>query len=429
MIKHLKSEKLRWTKVSYLSDKNLSEIEKEISNINSLQPNYNMNFREEILKRDLDIFNFIISQAFKQPVVKSVFNGKKLKVLVDGRALQNNNYRFRGIGRYASQLIEELQQDSKFEIFIFQDKELDHVIFENVKYVNSFWDSNINEIDIFIAISPITESMFDFLKIILGKDVITYAIVYDFIPMEYPNFYLNNYESRTTYLSNLKILNLFDNFLCISQKTLNNAKLIFGNNKKYHVIKLPFQYNGGLSPIKTSILVMSGNDLRKLPLQSIYIAQMIRRRTKLKIASLGITDEFLENNNQNAKNLIPFFLRGVELHNNLDEASKEELIRNAKYVVVSSVSEGLSLPVIEALKFGAIPVISDISSHREILGPNYVMFKNFKMRSIRKTIAKLVKKRHLSITSTNVFSTDVNSNIIDVIYSSHLMNKNRPTNG
>ena len=69
------------------------------------------------------------------------------------------------------------------------------------------------------------------------------------------------------------------------------------------------------------------------------------------------------------------FLRGVELHNNLDEASKEDLIRNAKYVVVSSVSEGLSLPVMEALKFGAIPVISDILSHREILGPNYVMFK------------------------------------------------------
>ena len=71
----------------------------------------------------------------------------------------------------------------------------------------------------------------------------------------------------------------------------------------------------------------------------------------------------------------------------ISDEEMHELLTSAELVVVASFDEGLSLPVIEALRAGAPVVASDIPAHRELIGTSGYLAPAGNIKAMAKAIA------------------------------------------
>ena len=227
------------------------------------------------------------------------------------------------------------------------------------------------------------------------------AVVFDFIPMHYPTVYLRHFAARAEYAAALDALRLYDEFVCISH--LARAELAH----------LPRPTGGGpgrrVAPSSRGratccrrarscpagatatgpIVVMTGDEPRKNTFGALAAigAATAGEREPRDVVVIGMAGQETRVHHWSiAAAMRPGEARTV---GRISDEEMHALLADASLVVVASFDEGLSLPVIEALRAGAPVVASDIPAHRELIGTRLVPRRP---GAARRSLAKAIRR-------------------------------------
>jgi hypothetical protein len=301
------------------------------------------------------------------------------KVLIDGRSLQDPNYMFRGVGLFASALVEAALGITRHVEFLI-DPRLGSGRLPVSAILRTPRDLQKLEhaFDAFLEPSPMTHDMgplagrWD----LLGTRC---AIVYDFIPARRPDIYLADPILEAEYRSRLALLESFDRYWCISRWTEAQLRYLFGTDVSSAVV-----WPSGLVPTSAanaesngrgrgdSILISSGNEWRKNWSRAIQGIISNRDLDSYFIDLLGVPRDVVMADHAIAS--LGDALARVRCHTDLTYEQVESLYATATVTVVPSLDEGLSLPVIESIAQGTPVAPSGIPAHLELAGTSRACF-------------------------------------------------------
>jgi glycosyltransferase involved in cell wall biosynthesis len=227
-------------------------------------------------------------------------------------------------------------------------------------------------------------------KLLKSKSV---GILYDLIPIQFPHEFLISNAQKSTYFWQIKNLKDSELLLSISQRSMTNWKELVDSDSKVRVIYGAGRTNTKPDPIedfqRTGILCVgaeqSHKNLNRLmeayslleigiqdsnPLTIIGIrSKGIRKRLKVKANQLRIT---------------------LELPNYLPVDQLIHIYKSKRLLVVPSLEEGLSLPILEAWSLGLPVVGSSNTAVEEILQDSSLLFDPYSVKSIKETISNIL---------------------------------------
>lgn len=308
------------------------------------------------------------------------------QVLVDARSLQAGEYANRGIGRFAAAVALGLRAafgDARIEFLI--DPGLDPLPAElrgSCALVTRLTDASQLRYAALVQPSPMTASP-DPVVPLLRSDAHTIAVVYDFIPAHYPSVYLAHPAACAEYAAALDALRMYDSYACISHTVRDELERMLGDAAGRAAepelwVAWPRAMDAEPSSTPAAgtgpIVVMTGDEPRKntygaLAAIGAATAGVDAPRDVVVVGMAGQADRVHHWS-------IHAAMRPGETRTapRLSETEMREMLRQARLVIVPSFDEGLSLPVIEAVRAGARVIASDIPAHRELLGRGRFLF-------------------------------------------------------
>ncbi len=324
-----------------------------------------------------------------------------MKILVDGQSLQTDS-RVRGIGRYTEGLISGLCANGAEVVVLFNGayeprcteaiRRLAKVVPEAKTEVffaiGNYNSLNIGELDYFLsrqlyqeAVNRICPDVFLCASVIesmqmficpplenISKQYPTVAINYDLIPLENTNAYLPTPEIRRSYFANLQTLLSSDLVLCISRHAERQLLDICPNIKTAVIWGASFSETVRNVKKGNYIFYCGGLDGRK------NVDLLCRAYTKLPFANRAKHPLYIccRKNTEQARGLQKY-IRSLGMHRRIvlvEADNDEELARlyaECFLFVFPSKSEGLGLPLIEALTYCAPILSSNATSLPEII--------------------------------------------------------------
>lgn len=306
-------------------------------------------------------------------------------VVVDVRCLQNPDYEFRGVGRHAKHVLEVVASkytpaaDLAFLIDPCLEPLDDRLAALAVCSFGAGGLDDLANVSLFVELSPMTASPGPTFPFLLSPHVQCVAVVYDFIPSDFPGQYLSSDEAWIGNRACLDALARYDRFLTISEATASRLREILGSTRHVEVtgVENPLV---GLTPLVSDhardrafdsyLLAPTGGDARKNLLTAVAAHALcyLSGRPSLGLVVVGNLPTVHE---QAACALSQEF--GVPADHVVFESALEDvelagLYANAELVVIPSFAEGFSIPVVEALGTGSAVVASRIAAHQELLG-------------------------------------------------------------
>ncbi len=308
------------------------------------------------------------------------------RTIFDARCLQSPSFGTRGIGRFALAAlvaVRETLPDS--EIALLVDRSLEILppdIAGECAQITRVTQQDASRFGVLIQPSPMTAEPRPLLPI-LHSDAHKVAVVFDFIPAHYPSVYLTHPAARAEYAACLDALALFDEFLCISQDTeqemlewLNTYDRQPGSystsvawpeeiaSATHGRRPPPSKREKGTGPI----VVMTGDEGRKNTFGALAAvgAATAGGKAVRDVRVVGMPGNDVRIHHW----AVAAAIRPGEAHTceRLSDQELQDLLESASVVVVASFDEGLSLPVIEAVRAGTPIIGSDIPTHRELIG-------------------------------------------------------------
>jgi len=298
------------------------------------------------------------------------------RVLFDARSLQTSAFGTRGIGRFArSALLATRQAAGDANVDLLVDRALERLPRElagdcgQVRWIHPRQEQRY---DLFIQPSPMTASAEPHATV-LHSAARKVAIVFDFIPAHYPSVYLRHAPQRVEYAAALDALRHYDSFIGISHLAEQELRAYLTGEPATTTVAWPREVlpPDAPDPVRGSgtgpIVVMTGDEPRKNTfgaLAAIGVATAGRGERDVVVLGLAGQDVAVHHASIHAA------MRPGEARNaaHLRDDEMHALLRDARAVVVASFDEGLSLPIIEALRVGGTVVASDIPAHRELIG-------------------------------------------------------------
>ena len=308
------------------------------------------------------------------------------QVLFDARCLQTPSFGTRGIGRFALAALMAVRgaiPDNQLVLLVDRSLEiLPPEIAGDCEQVTRVTAQDGAPIAALIQPSPMTADPRPLLSI-LHSDAHKVAVVFDFIPAHYPSVYLTHPAARAEYAACLDALVKFDEFLCISQDTEQEMLRWLDTYKRQPgsystAVAWPEELDGPIRNASTAsklrsdatgpIVVMTGDEGRKDTFGALAAIGVATAgpQTPRDVRVVGMPGHDVRIHHW----AIAAGLRPGEART-CDRLSDEELrglLESASAVVVASFDEGLSLPVIEAVRAGTPIIGSDIATHRELIG-------------------------------------------------------------
>ena len=308
------------------------------------------------------------------------------QVLFDARCLQTPSFGTRGIGRFALAALMAVRgtiPDNQLVLLVDRSLEiLPPEIAGHCEQITRVTKQDAARIDVLIQPSPMTADPRPLLPI-LNSDAHKVAVVFDFIPAHYPSVYLTHPAARAEYAACLDALAKFDEFLCISQDTEQEMLTWLGTYERQpgsHSTAVAWPEELDSPPHNAStprksrsdatgpIVVMTGDEGRKNTFGALAAIGVATAgpQTQRDVRVVGMPGHDVRIHHWAiAAGLRPGEARTCE---RLSDEELRELLKSASAVVVASFDEGLSLPVIEAVRAGTPIIGSDIATHRELIG-------------------------------------------------------------
>lgn len=306
-------------------------------------------------------------------------------VLFDARCLQDEHYRFRGVGQFGRSLIEAMRQEigQDVESIALVDPRLpalspsDLQLFDRI--LTSVYD-NGRVPDCFVELSPMTHSSLRLRRIINNADVFKVSVVHDFIQLFEPERYLAAPEARAGFVAACGWLGLYDCFASNSHFTSKQLSAhLQVDPERIFVTGCPVREN--LVPAadvpdrtydqRSGIVVAGGGDPRKNP-ECALLAHAVSRDLQLARTPIAVTGNYATPTQNEMLQKVREAGGDTDLVTFCSHLSDEELIalyRGSRIVVVPSFAEGFSMPPIEAIANGAVVLVSDTTAHPELV-PN-----------------------------------------------------------
>lgn len=322
------------------------------------------------------------------------------RIAIDARALQSPAFGNRGIGRFASSVLRGARSavgDDRITLIV--DRGLHPLPAElagECTQVTRIKESEAAQFCVFLEPSPMTHSA-DPVIPLLHSGVRRVAVVFDFIPMHYPTIYLRHAAARAEYATNLDALRLYDEYICISNAVRQELPAVIGASNAPDgdvVVAWPRDVLPAGEPSRGSrarsdgpIVLATGDEPRKNTFGGLAgIAAATSDEDPRDVLVLGMAGQETRVHHWS----IAAAMRPGEART-LGRVSDEELsdlLAAASCVIVPSFDEGLSLPVIEALRAGTPVVASAIPAHRELIGSGAFLCDPSSPRSIARAIRR-----------------------------------------
>ena len=301
-------------------------------------------------------------------------------VLVDARCLQTAAFGTRGIGRFARAVllaVRETVGDDRVVLLVDRGlEELPQDLAGSCRQVVRVTERDLPSLGMLVQPSPMTASAAPLVPM-LHSSAHKLAVVFDLIPLHHPTVYLRDVASRAEYAAALDALRLYDEFACISHLARRELADLLGRpldgpealaaTVAWPRDVLPAGESTAPGTASGPMVVMTGDDARKNTfggLAAIGAATAGADTRDVVVIGMAGTGDRVHHWSIAAA-MRPGEARTAE---RLSDGEMHDLLANASVVVVPSFDEGLSLPVIEALRAGAPVVASDIPAHRELIG-------------------------------------------------------------
>ena len=305
--------------------------------------------------------------------------------VVDARCLQDENYLGRGVGLHAAFALRALFEDTarSDRILLLLDpgaREIDADVrqcCDDVIFSSAALD--LRHVARFVSLSPMTASIAPLARFLREPRIHKIALVYDFIPHQFPDFYLGQPHVSIEYRARLCALQRYDAFMPISQATAQELGRILPKAGSAHI-----RVTGVVKPLSLAsdarpepdvlpsghILAPTGGDPRK-NLLAVISAEGLRRTWRKKARPIVAVGRLSPNQRAQAiklANAIGIPQADIIFMQDIPGANLAELYRRAAVCVVPSRAEGFSIPVVEAAACGTPVIVSDIPAHLELVG-------------------------------------------------------------
>lgn len=300
-------------------------------------------------------------------------------VLFDARSLQTAAFGTRGIGRFArAALLATRAAVGDDRLVLLVDRGLEDLpedLAGRCRQIVRVEERETPSFGVLVEPSPMTATAAPLVPL-LHSTAHKIAIVYDFIPMHHPTVYLGNVAARAEYAAGLDALRRYDEFVCISSLTRQEVLTLLGSpSEGPNAVPATVAWPRDVLPVNLvgpgpgtgPIVVMTGDDARKNTfggLAGVAAATSGDPSRDVVVIGMAGTGDRVHHLSIAAA-MRPGEARTAE---RMTDAEMDALLAEARVVVVPSFDEGLSLPVIEALRAGAPVVASDIPAHRELIG-------------------------------------------------------------
>lgn len=197
-----------------------------------------------------------------------------------------------------------------------------------------------------------------------------YLLVYDLIPLQFPDYYLGDQRGRHQYLSRFKELFNATHYFTISETVANDLSLQLGvslekitpvNGSYISRKDIKHSKPTGFSDSDKFILMPTGDDARKNNLRAAIAFEEFNSKSgyayKLVLTSF-FGDKSKSELNMQSNHLV--------FTGNIKEQELAWLYANAELILFPSEYEGLGMPPLEAVEFGKPVLCSSIDVFKEI---------------------------------------------------------------
>jgi glycosyltransferase involved in cell wall biosynthesis len=295
-------------------------------------------------------------------------------IAADVRCLQDPAYAARGVGRHTANLLRHAPLRPLIGLIDPALPPLDPALaalFDRLRPNAQFRD--MLGAACFISASPMTHDPLFAARMLHDARKLKAAVIYDFIPYEFPERYLAHPPARHAYITCLRWLARHDLFLPISQASAAALRRLLNIGEQNIAVTgaaldaLFETAHGQASP--AHVLVIGGDDPRKNVECAIrahaMCATLQTKRTPLIITG-GYTLSRAQELRDTARSAggLPHL---VQTPGHVPEPELMGLYRNAICAIAPSRAEGFDLPVVEAMAAGAPVLASDIPAHRELV--------------------------------------------------------------
>ena len=299
------------------------------------------------------------------------------RIAIDARSLQSASFGTRGIGRFAASVVAGARAaagDDRVTLIV--DRGLDPLPDDLAGKCEQV--SRVRRSDDFALLlqpSPMTHSPRPLIPLLDGA-CDSWALVFDFIPLHYPAVYLNNPAARAEYAGRLEALRLYRHFSAISNTVaLEMSSVLPLSDREAAEVSVVWpdavdrvgEEQSDSRGRRGPIVVMTGDEPRKNTFGGLAgVAAATSDEPARDVVVLGMAGQGVRVHHWS----IGAAMRPGEAvtAERISDEEMSTLLSTARCVVVPSFDEGLSLPVIEAVRAGAPVVASDIPAHFELIG-------------------------------------------------------------
>ncbi len=303
-------------------------------------------------------------------------------ILVDARCLQDDAYRFRGIGQHAASVLREARAafSSVGGVNLVGILDRDHSALEqehaHLFDLVGFSPTEADWADWYLALSPMTHSLVPMAHAFLRGSARQAAVIYDFIPLEAPDRYLGSRKARADYLTGLRWLSYFSLLLPISEHTSSSIA-------KYAPKATGVRQVTGVSVRNTLVTRIKGHAIASDPYMLVIGGGDARKNVEAAIHAHAHSDFLGENSirllivghylRQSVSDLRkrhqeaggdPELLEFVE---GVSDAELGRLYRDAIVTICPSRTEGFSIPVVEANANGCPVIVANCPAQTELV--------------------------------------------------------------
>lgn len=306
-------------------------------------------------------------------------------IYVDARALQDDGYRFRGVGQHSVALLHALRgyawPGQRPRLIAVIDAGMGplapahELLFDQIATLKRARPSRTR--DWFLSLSPMTHDPMMMEGFLRDPSLYRICLFYDLIPLEYPERYLASAAARSAYLLSLAWLRCFDAFAAISAYSaqavieragVDRAKVYVSNV----AVRRQLEPRAGFTPVpfaeRRDILVSGGGDARKNPDCALvaHARSAVLRKLGVKVGIFGSYPEAMRDELRVLYRDAGGRPQDLVFHAHLTDAELQDLYRSSLVTVVPSRAEGFSIPIVESSAAGTPVLASDVAAHPEL---------------------------------------------------------------